>query len=93
MQVSTHQCVLLFSIIIFLPAPGSDFSNIQPITFTNQADIRLFTHNDDTTLEYNEYVTLTFTPDNPDVIRRQEDEGEYIRTSAMVNIIDNDRKC
>ena len=93
MQVSTHQCVLLYSIILFLPAPGFDFANLIPITFANETNIRLVTLNDDTTLEYNEYVTLTFTPNNPAGITGLEDEGEYVRASAIVNIIDNDRKC
>ena len=76
-----------------LPIGDSDFGNIQPITFTNEADIRLFTTNDQTTLEYNDYVTLTFTPAIPAVITGLEGVGEYVRTSAIVNIIDNDRKC
>ena len=63
------------------------------MTFANEANMRLFAINDDTTLEYNEYVTLTFTPGNPAVITGLEGEGEYVRTSAIVNIIDNDRKC
>ena len=89
----THQCVLLYSIILFLPAPGSDFANLIPITFANETNIRLVTLNDHTTLEYNEYVILTFTPGNPAVIPDLERQGEYVRTSAIVNIIDNDRKC
>ena len=43
-------------------------------------------------MEYYDYVILTFTPANPHVITGLEGEGEYIRTSAIVNIIDNDRK-
>ena len=82
-----------FPLVLFLPAPGSDFVNIQPITFINETDIRVVTLNDITTLEYNEYVTLTFTPGNPAAIDGLEGAGEYVRTSAIVNIIDNDRKC
>ena len=64
-----------------------------PISFNNEADVRLFTTNDQITLEYDDYVILTFTPANPAVITGLEGEGEYVRTSAIVNIIDNDRKC
>ena len=70
----------------------SDFGNLRPFSFTNEADIRLFITNDDTTLEYNDYVILTFTPANPAVITALEGVEEYIRTSAIVNIIDNDCK-
>ena len=71
----------------------SDFGNLIPIPFQNEADIRLFTTNDDTTLEYNDYVILTFTPGNPAAIDGLESAGEFVRGSAIVNIIDNDRKC
>ena len=64
-----------------------------PISVNNEADVRLFTTNDQITLEYDDYVILTFTPGNPSVIDGLEGEGEYVRTSAIVNIIDNDRKC
>ena len=77
----------------FVQIGDSDFANLIPITFRNEADIRLFTINDVTTLEYNDYVILTFYPASPAVIPALEGVGEYIRTSAIVNIIDNDRKC
>ena len=80
-------------IYYILPIAESDFGNLIPITFTNEVDIRLFTTNDDTTLEYNDYVILTFDPANPAVIDGLEGVGKYVRTSAIVNIIDNDRKC
>ena len=59
----------------------------------NEAAIRLFTRNDEKTLEYNDFVILTFTPADPATITGLESVGEYVRTSAIVNIIDNDRKC
>ena len=61
--------------------------------FKNEAGIRLFTTNDDTTLEYNDYVILTFNPANPVAIDSLEGAGEFVRGSAIVRIIDNDRKC
>ena len=64
-----------------------------PITFVNETEIRLLTSNDETTLEYDDRVILTFTPDNPALIRGLEAEGEYVRDSAIVHIIDNDSKC
>ena len=57
------------------------------------AEIRLFTSNDETTLEYDDSVILTFTPDNPALITGLEAQGEYVRDTATVNIIDNDSKC
>ena len=61
-----------------------------PISFVNETEIRLFTINDETTLEYDDRVILTFTPDNPALIPGLEGLGEYIRDTAIVNIIDND---
>ena len=59
----------------------------------NYADIHLSINNDETTLEYDDSVILTFTPDNPALITALEAEGEYIRDSATVNIIDDDSRC
>ena len=43
-------------------------------------------------LEYDDSVILTFTPDNPLAIDALSNEGEYVRDTAVVNIIDIDRK-
>ena len=59
---------------------------------SENVEIRLFTSNDQITLEYDDRVRLVFTPDNPDLISGVEDVGEYIRDTAIVNIIDNDSK-
>ena len=64
-----------------------------PISFVNEAEIRIFTSNDETTLEYDDRVILSFTPDNPALITGLEAEGEYVRDTATVNIIDNDSRC
>ena len=55
-------------------------------------EIHLFTSNDQITLEYDDRVLLVFTPDNPGLIPGVEGIGEYIRDTAIVNIIDNDSK-
>ena len=54
-------------------------------------EIRLFTRNDEITLEYNDSVILMFTPDNDTLIPGIEDVGEYVRNTTTVIIIDNDR--
>ena len=64
-----------------------------PISFVNETEIRLFTSNDETTLEYDDSVILTFTPDNPAFITGLEAYGEYVRDSIIVQIIDSDSKC
>ena len=50
--------------------------------------------NDDVSLEYNEAINLIFTVSLADLnlIDQLEAVGEYIRGTARVNIIDNDRK-
>ena len=63
------------------------------IEFENEAEIRIFISNDEITLEYDDRVILTFTPGNPALIPGLEDEGEYVRDTATVNIIDNDSRC
>ncbi|CAI8012408.1 hypothetical protein GBAR_LOCUS7955 [Geodia barretti] len=73
-------------------ASTSDFERLAPIRVTN-AEIRLFAANDDITLEYDDRVLLRFTPDIPDLIPGLEANGEYIRDTATVNIIDKDCKC
>ena len=70
----------------------SDFESLMPISFVNEVEIRIFTSNDETTLEYNDSVILSFTPDNPAFITGLEAEGEYVRDTATVYIIDNDSK-
>ena len=71
---------------------SSDFEDLQPITLNNNAMVRLFTTNDGVTLEYDDTVILRFTPDNPAFIPGVEGAGEFIRDTAVVNIIDNDSK-
>ena len=64
-----------------------------PISFVNETEVRLFTSNDEITLEYDDRVILSFTPDNPALITGLEAEGEYVRNTATMNIIDNDSRC
>ena len=56
------------------------------------AEIRLFTANDEVTLEYDDRVRLDFDPSAADLITGLESLGEYVRNTAIVNIIDNDCK-
>ena len=71
----------------------SDFERLAPIRVTNSAEIRLFTANDEITLEYDDRVLLMFTPDNYVLIPALEGMGQYIRDTATVHIIDSDCKC
>ena len=68
----------------------SDFESLVQISFVNETEIRLFTSNDQIALEYDDSIILIFTPDNPVFINGLEGLGEYIRDTAIVNIIDND---
>ena len=68
-----------------------DFEQLLPIRVSDStAEIRLFISNDELTLETNDRVLLTFSPDNPELIGGVEGAGEFIRDIAIVNIIDND---
>ena len=80
---SDHFCVYIGS---------SDFESLaQQISVENVAEIRLFTTNNETTLEYDDRVVLTFTPDIAAIISGLEAQGEYVRDIATVIIIDS--KC
>ena len=56
------------------------------------AEIRLFTANDEVTLEYDDKIRLKFDPASADLITALEGFGEYVRNTAFVNIIDSDCK-
>ena len=64
------------------------------ITTTSDIAIQLFSRNDDIILEYNDTVILRFiaAPGVTPLIQALEAAGEYIRDTAIVDIIDNDRK-
>ena len=57
------------------------------------AEVHLFIRTDGITLEYNDSALLMFTTDNTALITDLEGEGEYIRDTAIVNIVDSDSKC
>lgn len=70
-----------------------DFESIMGTTLSdNRADIRLFTTNDEITLEYNDTVILKFISSLPELTQQLESAGEFLRDTATVNIVDNDRK-
>ena len=59
----------------------------------SSTDIRLFTLNDEITLEYEDKVLLRFTPAHSGFIPSLENNYENIRDTAVVNIIDIDCMC
>ena len=76
---------------------SSDFTSMQQISFTNDnanpvTEIRVITLNDEVTLEYEDRVTLRFTPAQANFIENLADQFEYIRDTANINIIDKDSK-
>ena len=73
-------------------AGAADFDEFYPLSITNYSEIRLFTRQDFINLEYDDSVLLTFTPNNGALIPSLEAQGEYIRDTATVNIIDDDNK-
>ena len=84
---------MLTDIEIIFISGQSDFESLMPISFVNETEVHLFTSNDETTLEYDDSVILTFTPDNPALIPGLEAQGEYVRDTVTVQIIDSDSKC
>ena len=94
MQVYTshiYSIICFLSYFLLLYTDSSDFETLTSIHVTetdNSVPVRLFTSNDVITLEYDDYVIITFTPENPAIIGALETEGEYIKNTAIVNIID-----
>ena len=85
-------------ICLSLSVGSSDFERLHLINVIINGDnpctdIRLFTVNDEITLEYGDRVLLRFTPARANIIPGLASYFEYIRDTAIVNIIDNDRKC
>ena len=68
----------------------SDFKRFDTVRVIISADVRILSLNDEITLEYDDKVRLAFIPDNPDLVSGLQSLGEFIRDTAVVNIIDND---
>ena len=74
----------------FIPFSTTD----RRVTAASDIAIQLLSRNDDITLEYSDTVILRFivNPGLADLIQQLGAAGEYIRDTAIVNIIDSDRK-
>ena len=91
-------CLFFASERVSLAVGSSDFEELTPITVINNnynpsTNVRLFTVNDETTLEYEDRVLLRFTPTQANLIPELASNYEHIRDTVVVNIIDDDRKC
>ena len=97
LQVS-HISYILYIVQYSPSVENSDFEELTPISVIinnddPSTDVRLFTVNDETTLEFDDRVLLRFNPASPALIPGLESVNECVRDTATVNIIDNDRKC
>ena len=85
--------VLLLNLWISVLIGPTDFTDLQTVHVGNHsAEIHLFTLHDEIALEYDDTIILRFTPDNNTFISDVENAGQFIRDTAIVNIIDNDSK-
>ena len=72
---------------------SSDFEDVQSIQCSNNSvQISLFASIDDISLEIGDRINLMFRPEDPSVVQDIENNGEFIRDTATVNIIDINRK-
>ena len=96
--MTVHSCCCSCSLIIKLSTDTTDFQPFsttdQTVTAYNDIAIQVFSRNDDITLEYYDTAILKFivNPGLEPLIQQLEAAGEYIRDTAIVDIIDNDRK-
>ena len=77
---------------------SSDFARLTPINVISNIDdpvteFRLFTTNDKIALENDDRILLRFTPTQDDLIPGLARYFQYIRDTAIINIIDIDCKC
>ena len=71
----------------------TDFVTFLVTTVTdNRATIPLLATKDGITLEYNDSVLMTFSPSIGSIIHVLQNAGEFLRDTAIVNIIDMDCK-
>ena len=60
------------------------------MVISRATSIQFLPRDDHITLEYNDRVILTFTPQNPHLLAGIEAAGQYIRQNTTINIIDTD---
>ena len=85
------KCTILYwSVILIASSDYERIVNISTSESGNTSSLTFVPHDDDITLEYDDRVTLTFTPINTYLIDAFEATGEFVRHRATVNIIDTD---
>ena len=93
----SHQLHFVYIVKYSPSVANSDFEDMTPISViiyndNPSTEIRLFTVNDEITLEYEDRALLRFNPGSASLIPGLESRNECVRDTATVNIIDNDRK-
>lgn len=82
--------MLLFLKPVF-PAELCDYEELSPTEITDSdAEIVLFTINDDIALEFNELIHVIYKPTHEYYVKDLEKKGEFFRDVATVRIMDND---
>jgi hypothetical protein len=72
-------------------ARSSDFEEFSPILTHGNSEISLLTVDDGITLEYDDSVILTYTPQTTNLTDLIASAGEFVRDNATLIITDNDR--
>jgi hypothetical protein len=85
--------LLLTGILTAVPhtARSSDFEEFSPILTHGNSEISLLTVDDGITLEYDDSVILTYTPQTTNLTDLIASAGEFVRDNATLIITDNDR--
>ena len=79
--------------VFFIHIGSSDFEEVQSIQCSNNSvRISLLASIDDISLEIGDRINLMFRPEDPSFVQDIENNGEFIRDTATVNIIDINRK-
>ena len=94
---SLHVCIAIsitcvHNILVILEAV-SDFQPFSVQVISESTDISLVTVDDEMWMECEESIRLEFVHQFPPYVSFLADEGEFIRDTAIVKVIDNDCEC
>ena len=88
----SHFYLLEISISHSYSIASQDYQHFREVTTseTGATSVTFITWDDEISLEYDDSVNLTFTPENQHLLDGIEAAGEFVRHAATVNIIDTD---
>ena len=93
-----HVCITISSLLscahsVVILEAVSDFQPLSVQVISESTDISLVTVDDEMGMECEESIRLEFVHQFPPYVIFLASQGEFIRDTAIVKVIDNDREC